>query len=102
MNKVIKDGHVAVLYSPGYGGGWYTWNLDYPEIIFDPGAVDLVERGRMEELLAYATLKWPQIYLGGLEQLKVKWIKEGTAFRIEEYDGSESLQIQKDIDWFIA
>jgi hypothetical protein len=26
MNKLIRDGMVAVLYSPDYGSGWYTWN----------------------------------------------------------------------------
>lgn len=26
MDKVIKDGKVAVLYSPGFGAGWFTWN----------------------------------------------------------------------------
>ena len=26
MEKVIRDGKVAVLYSPGYGAGWsYSW-----------------------------------------------------------------------------
>ena len=25
MEKVIRDGKVAVLYSPGYGAGWSTW-----------------------------------------------------------------------------
>ena len=24
-----SDGNVAVLYSPGFGAGWYTWNTDY-------------------------------------------------------------------------
>jgi hypothetical protein len=28
MEKVIRDGKVAVLYSPGYGAGWYSWNRD--------------------------------------------------------------------------
>ena len=27
MQKVIRDGKVAVLYSPGYGAGWYTWSV---------------------------------------------------------------------------
>ena len=35
MNKLIRDGMVAVLYSPDYGSGWYTWNQDDPEILFD-------------------------------------------------------------------
>lgn len=30
MDKVIRDGMVAVIYSPGYGAGWSSWNRDYP------------------------------------------------------------------------
>ena len=26
MDKVIRDGKVAVLYSPGFGAGWSTWS----------------------------------------------------------------------------
>ena len=25
MKKLIVDGHVVVVYSPGYGFGWSTW-----------------------------------------------------------------------------
>jgi len=28
MTKYIRDGKVAVLYSPGFGAGWSTWNDD--------------------------------------------------------------------------
>ena len=35
MNKIEKDGNVAVLYSPGYGAGWSTWNDDkYQEMLW--------------------------------------------------------------------
>ena len=42
MEKVIKDGKVGVLVSPGFGAGFYTWG--YPEeAIFDPTLIELVE-----------------------------------------------------------
>jgi hypothetical protein len=44
MNKLIRDGLVAVLYSPGFGAGWYSWNSEHPEILFDPALVELVEQ----------------------------------------------------------
>ncbi len=34
IQKLSQDGKVAVLYSPGFGAGWYTWNTDAPEILF--------------------------------------------------------------------
>ena len=102
MRKLIKNGKVAVLYSPGFGAGWYSWNQDHPEILFDPAMVKLVEKGQYDELATYVELKYPGIYTGGLSNLKVAWIKEGSMFRVVEYDGSESIEVQEDIDWMIA
>jgi hypothetical protein len=32
-------------------------------------------------------------YSGGVQDLKVAWIPEGTKFQITEYDGSESIEL---------
>jgi len=105
MDKVIRDGQVAVLYSPGYGAGWSTWNIEYnyKELIFDPGLVNLVSAGReQEEIVVYATLKWPGAYLGGLSELAVKWVPIGTKFHIREEDGNEMVVQDDDIEWITA
>ena len=102
MNKLVRDGMVAVLYSPDYGSGWYTWNQDDPEILFDPAIVKLVEENKWDELKTYVTLKYPNIYDGGMWELKVAWIPEGAMFRINEYDGDESIELKDDADWFTA
>ena len=102
MNKVVRDGLVAVLYSPGFGAGWYTWNTSHPEILFDPAVVELVEAQRWEELQAYVTLKYPDIYAGGMRELKVAWIPQGTQFQVNEYDGSESIETRDSVDWITA
>jgi hypothetical protein len=102
MEKVIKDGKVAVIYSPDYGAGWYTWNQEYPEMLFDPTVVMFVEDGDLDKVEAYATLKWPEAYIGGLRDLKVEWIPEGTAFKINEYDGNESIEIRDGNQWIVA
>jgi hypothetical protein len=98
----VRDGKVAVLYSPGFGAGWYTWNLEHPEIVFDPMIVDLIENGDLDKLQNYVTVRYPDIYAGGLGDLTIKWIPEGTLFRIHEYDGSESVEIKEDLNWMIA
>ena len=100
--KLVEDGKVAVVISPGFGAGWYTWNREYPEIVFDPSIVKLVEKGKFDELTTYMTLKYPDMYLGGLDDLEVKWLPIGTKFRINEYDGSESVELLGDIDWLEA
>jgi hypothetical protein len=102
MNKLVRDGMVAVLYSPDYGSGWYTWNNDHPEILFDPAIVQLVEENKWDELKTYVTLKYPKIFIGGMDDLRVAWIPEGAMFRINEYDGDESIELKDDADWFTA
>jgi hypothetical protein len=102
MNKLVRDGMVAVLYSPDYGSGWYTWNTNQPELLFDPAIVQLVEEEKFDELKTYVTLKYPNIYEGGMWELKIAWIPEGAMFRINEYDGDESIELKDDADWFTA
>ena len=102
INKLIKDGKVAVLYSPGFGAGWYTWNQEWPEIIFDPAIVKLVEHDQWSELHTYITLKYPGLYTGGMEQLNIQWIPEGSLFKIVEYDGAESIELKESDDWIMA
>lgn len=42
MEKVIRDGKVAVLYSEGFGAGWSTWNEGMNELVFHPKIVNMV------------------------------------------------------------
>ena len=101
MKKVIRDGKVAVLYSPGYGAGWYSWNTKYPECLFDPNIVSLIEAGQHDLIEAYCDLIHPDLCAAGAEQLKIEWIPVGTLFKIREYDGNESIEYQ-DTDWLVA
>lgn len=102
MNKLVRDGQVAVLYSPGYGAGWSSWNQEVPEILFDPAIVELVEAKKWEELKTFIPLKYPDIYAGGLEDLQIEWLPEGTQFVVNEYDGNESIQTQDSTNWHTA
>ncbi len=99
MNKLVKDGKVAVLISPGFGAGWSTWNREQLDMLFDAGLADLVLKGDPEQILAYATVKWPNAYLGGLEDLIVAWVEQGQLIKINEYDGSESIEYRDSDDW---
>jgi hypothetical protein len=99
VNKLIKDGKVAVLISPGFGAGWSTWNREYPEMLFDPGLADLVLKGDQDQILIYVTVKWPNAYLGGLGDLTVAWVDQGQQIKVEEYDGSESIEYRDSNDW---
>ena len=102
MDKVIVNGKVAVLYSPGFGSGWYTWNQEFPELIFSPAIVKLVEQEKFDELETYMELKYPEVFKGGMMDLEIQWIPVGTEFRIHEYDGSENIELKEDLNWLTA
>ena len=101
MEKVIRDGKVGVLVSPGFGGGFSTWG--YPtEAIFDPTLIGLIEEQSIQEAINYCEKTWPDQYSGGVEDLKVVWVPEGSEFVIEEYDGVESLMLKEEYNWITA
>ena len=102
LRKLVRDGHVAVLISPDYGAGWYSWNTEYPEILFDPAMVRLVEENKFDELETYVILKYPDISRHALHDLEVEWISEGTEFRIKEHDGSETIEFKDEVEWIKA
>jgi hypothetical protein len=98
MNKVIRDGKVAVLYSPRYGAGWYSWNNTFPQCLFEPKIVEAIESGydtAQLEKLAHE-LFGDDFYAGGARDLVIKWLPEGTPFRVHEYDGSETIKYADD------
>lgn len=115
MNKVIRDDMVAVLYSPGFGSGWYTWNSMKGDnegqglnLIFDPILVELVEK-RNEDNFENFTNRiqerakeiMPDGYFGGADDLTIVWLPVGAKFRIDEYDGSESITTIESL-WIVA
>jgi len=106
MEKVIRDGMVAVLFSPGFGAGWSTWITVHPAILYDPTVVKWVEDDKPKDDLARleATLKekYPHCYLGGIDQLDIRWVPVGSRFVVDEYDGSESVVLEQEFDWMVA
>lgn len=103
MDKVIRDGLVAVLYSPGFGAGWYTWNSDFPECVFDRDIVGAVESGDIAKAASIAEEKYGDgFYSGGARDLQIAWIKQGMQFEINEYDGAESIHQIGEHEYFTA
>ena len=95
MEKIVRDGKVAVAVSYGYGAGWSTWNNIDPmdarfnQLFLDDAADEAADL--CDELdLGYA---------GGARDVEIVWVPVGTEFRITEYDGSESLEYKDNIAW---
>jgi hypothetical protein len=101
MNKLIRDGKVAVLVSPGYGAGWYTWHGN-EELLYDPSIVEWIEQDDLDKINTYLELKYPNDTSLGLSELEVNWVPAGARFRIDEYDGAESLVLETNEHWLTA
>ncbi len=93
-----EDGKIAVLYSPGYGAGWYSWNTDCKQCVFDPEIVQIVLDNSEDDELSdegirlvkeKAEEKYKRFYSGGARDLCIEWLDEGDVFEIDEYDGYE-------------
>lgn len=106
-DKVIRDGNVAVIVSPGHGAGFSTWNPQYPGLVYEPLVVQWIENGKPISHFEPITLQLEQkygefIYCGGLNDACIHWLPIGTHFIITEHDGFECLQSKSDINWSVA
>jgi hypothetical protein len=106
-----------VLYSPGFGAGWSSWNgftkqeklwlceyqpfIDYLEQHGHMPAVPkdgMFDEYDVTDLGMQVIRDWkaafpdsPIPYLCGMKSLKIKYLEDHEQYRIEEYDGSESV-----------
>lgn len=102
MKKYEKDGNVAVLYSIGYGSGWYSWHY-VEELLYDPIIVNMIlESGEtvvfssnlIEEIKDYCLKTYDFHNYYGIAGLTVGWVKKGDEFLISEYDGAETISLK--------
>ncbi len=116
MERYIKDGMVGVLYSPGFGSGWAhdSWNDCGSELAMRKEIIEWLYKHRCvkEEFLPNTyeigfdsqisdfedfiskELGYKEVWFNGaIDGLVLKYIPCGTAFRIDEYDGAESIEI---------
>ena len=98
MEKIVRDGMVAVAVSYGYGAGWSTWTDVNP---MDARFNQLFLEGKHAEAAALCDEE-DLGYAGGAEDVSIEWIPVGTKFIIDEYDGAESLMTIDDYDWITA
>ncbi len=100
MEKVIRDGKVAVLISHGFGAGWYSWHSK-EALLFHPKIVELVDQNKhseiTEELCKELLGTDEYICVLGVDGLSIHWLPIGTAFQVEEYDGAKSLRTMDDL-----
>lgn len=113
-----------ILYSPGYGAGWASWNDDpfekgkflaeyKPLVEWAKTATPGKKRQMSNEdhetthpllVQLQADLKAAgfedYVYYGGLDDIEVMEIPDGVGYKIDEYDGYESVILQDRVDWW--
>lgn len=65
-------------------------------MLFHPLIVEKVESGKECDIDGNWLAEnfgedFRNVYCGGVDQLEIKWLPEGTAFMIDEYDGFETV-----------
>jgi len=100
MEKLVRNGQVAILYSPGYGAGWSSWGE--PWMATDRRLIEAYEAGKdvaaLAEQIGRDDHQLDYVCVLGATDLTVEWLPEGTAYRIREYDGSESVETTSVLD----
>jgi hypothetical protein len=103
MQKFKRDGKVAVVISPGFGSGWSTSYPEYPDLLWDPTLVELLlTDSKKKEIVTYLRLRYPDVNLDYIDDLKVEWVPEGEQFYVHEYDGNEYIVDDSDENWHTA
>lgn len=126
IDKVIRDGKVAVIYSPGFGGAWYSSDLCWiNELLFDPKLVDIIlhpnfKSSSYDEKLdarindyiedvnsrKYITPDGISEYIiydkDTIYGLDIYWVPVEKRFFITQYDGAETVHIEDEIEWIKA
>ena len=111
-----------ILYSPGFGAGWGTWNdlaIAYDERLIE-WLINNVDDSEFKYAMPYVSADdtieiseffdhdafeefvkalYPDTYCGGLRDLTVYFAPTGTKILIEEYDGSESINKIDDLPY---
>ena len=96
--KYIKDGLVAVILAPDDDSGWSTENgrKNAEYLLFDAELVRLVLEGDTKAACQKASVEC-LAFTGGVKKLEVQWVKAGTKFKIDSYDGAEELITADDL-----
>jgi hypothetical protein len=106
VDKVERDGLVAVIISPGYGAGWSTWADDSEKALFSPEIVEWIEAGKPgldpDDCWKELDIFQEYGYTGGLRDVVIVWLPKGTQFLVDEYDGNETLRIISPTIGYIA
>lgn len=106
MNKYVKNGKVAVLYSPGFSCGWSTEcegsMKEELDMIFNPDLAKMVDESSgldWNKIQDMALELFPNAHFDGLA---VRWVEQGSKFIIHNDEGMEEVMELGDQKWITA
>lgn len=104
MEKLIRDGNVAVITGSGYGENWGTHvgGSGLNDALFSPRLVQAILGETNESVRSVARELFPQLCEFGAPELVVEWVPVGVRFFILEEDGKETLWREDEIPWQTA
>lgn len=100
----IVDGQVAVLYRPEFGIGWSSYPRDKAQqkfLALNGQLARLVEAQQWDQITPLVHARYPDMYLGDVNKLRIRWMPVGSLFDITERDGYETINV-KDNDFLLA
>lgn len=104
MEKVVKDGKVAVVYA--LNAMWSTMHDTHQEILlFHPLIVEKILGNKRHDI----TSEWMRVTFGiddfhisSGTILYIEWVPVGERFYIDTVDGEEYIVRESDCDWITA
>lgn len=108
MEYYEKDNMIGVLISPGWGAGWQTWtDNDFPvNVALDKRVIEKWlelkdESDGREKFCSWLSMitNDKYFYAGGWRTLELVFVPKGSTFKIDEYDGFESLSFITDSEY---
>lgn len=117
MNLYWNDTHTAyaALISPGFGAGWSSW--EGTELAYDKRVVEFWLAHKDDEKWMKAIKNFESSahdeaanffrsigyencpYMSGFANIELVWIPSGALWRVDEYDGAETIVFWDDENW---
>lgn len=103
FEKLVRNGEIAVVYSPGYGAGWSTWNDErFAEALCMDSEIAEAVISEDYDLAKKIAEEKHGASICGSHKLRIEWVPKGVQFRVSEYDGFESVVLSYGEKWFTA
>lgn len=115
IDKYINDrDEVAVIYHNAYGNGWNDFReRGAVKHLFDPIIVQWIlsdeeyKKQHLNSIMMYvsntyeddASTSWNS---NDMFNLRVRWVPDGSRFRISSYDGQEWVVLESEEEWIEA